>query len=146
MPRPGQDAAVKQAVAQALTQVMTQVEKDRATLTRIGVPTGWAEQLRPGDRFAAVHAMLDALPPLHIEPTATVVAVVGPADSVHLEAYRVASDLALDALPRYVIAVPDDDGELRDLIDEHARTRQQDEAREGLASFREKRKPSWYPG
>lgn len=39
-----------------------------------------------------------------------------------------------------------DDGELRDLIEEHARTRQQPEAREGLASFREKRKPSWYPG
>jgi len=39
-----------------------------------------------------------------------------------------------------------DDGELRDLIEEHARTRQQDEAREGLASFKEKRKPSWYPG
>ena len=39
-----------------------------------------------------------------------------------------------------------DDGELRDLIDEHARTRQQAEATEGLASFREKRKPSWYPG
>jgi methylglutaconyl-CoA hydratase len=39
-----------------------------------------------------------------------------------------------------------DDGELRDLIDEHARTRQQDEAAEGLASFREKRKPGWYPG
>lgn len=38
-----------------------------------------------------------------------------------------------------------DDGELRDLIDEHARTRQQDEAREGLASFKEKRKPAWYP-
>jgi methylglutaconyl-CoA hydratase len=38
-----------------------------------------------------------------------------------------------------------DDGELRDLIDEHARTRQQDEASEGLASFREKRKPGWYP-
>ena len=38
-----------------------------------------------------------------------------------------------------------DDGELRDLIDEHARTRQQDEAREGLASFKEKRKPGWYP-
>ena len=38
-----------------------------------------------------------------------------------------------------------DEGELRDLIDEHARTRQQDEATEGLASFREKRKPSWYP-
>jgi len=39
-----------------------------------------------------------------------------------------------------------DDGMLRDLVDEHARTRQQDEAREGLASFREKRKPAWYPG
>ena len=39
-----------------------------------------------------------------------------------------------------------DEGELRDLIEEHARTRQQEEASEGLASFREKRKPSWYPG
>ena len=39
-----------------------------------------------------------------------------------------------------------DEGELRDLIDEHARTRQQAEATEGLASFKEKRKPSWYPG
>ncbi len=39
-----------------------------------------------------------------------------------------------------------DEGELRDLIDEHARTRQQAEATEGLASFREKRKPAWYPG
>ena len=39
-----------------------------------------------------------------------------------------------------------DDGELRDLIDEHARTRQQAEASEGLASFKEKRKPAWYPG
>jgi methylglutaconyl-CoA hydratase len=38
-----------------------------------------------------------------------------------------------------------DDGLLRDLIGEHARTRQHDEAREGLASFREKRKPAWYP-
>lgn len=39
-----------------------------------------------------------------------------------------------------------DDGDLRDLIDEHARTRQQAEASEGLASFKEKRKPAWYPG
>jgi methylglutaconyl-CoA hydratase len=39
-----------------------------------------------------------------------------------------------------------DDGEMRDLIDEHARTRQRPEASEGLASFREKRKPAWYPG
>lgn len=38
-----------------------------------------------------------------------------------------------------------DEGELRDLVEEHARTRQQAEATEGLASFREKRKPAWYP-
>jgi methylglutaconyl-CoA hydratase len=38
-----------------------------------------------------------------------------------------------------------DDGEMRDLIDEHARTRQQAEAKEGLLSFKEKRKPAWYP-
>lgn len=38
-----------------------------------------------------------------------------------------------------------DDGEWRDLVEEHARTRQQAEAAEGLASFQEKRKPAWYP-
>jgi methylglutaconyl-CoA hydratase len=31
------------------------------------------------------------------------------------------------------------------LVREHASTRQLAEAIEGLASFREKRKPSWYP-
>ena len=39
-----------------------------------------------------------------------------------------------------------DDGEMRDLIDEHSRARQQAEAKEGLLSFKEKRKPGWYPG
>lgn len=39
-----------------------------------------------------------------------------------------------------------DDAEMRELIAEHARTRQQDEAAEGLDSFREKRRPRWYPG
>jgi methylglutaconyl-CoA hydratase len=39
-----------------------------------------------------------------------------------------------------------DDAALRDLVREHAATRQLDEAAEGLASFREKRKPRWYPG
>lgn len=38
-----------------------------------------------------------------------------------------------------------DEGEMRDLIDEHARARQQEEAAEGLMSFKEKRRPSWYP-
>lgn len=38
-----------------------------------------------------------------------------------------------------------DDGVFADLVREHAATRQLAEAAEGLASFREKRKPSWYP-
>lgn len=41
-------------------------------------------------------------------------------------------------------AMVDDTG-LRELIDEHAQARQTDEAREGLASFKEKRKPAWCP-
>lgn len=39
-----------------------------------------------------------------------------------------------------------DDEEMRALIEEHAAARQTDEAREGLASFKEKRKAAWYPG
>jgi len=39
-----------------------------------------------------------------------------------------------------------DEAEMRELIEEHARTRQQDEAAEGLDSFKEKRRPGWYPG
>jgi methylglutaconyl-CoA hydratase len=38
-----------------------------------------------------------------------------------------------------------DDGTFRDLIHEHAATRRLDEAAEGLASFRAKRPPRWYP-
>jgi len=39
-----------------------------------------------------------------------------------------------------------DDGEMRDLVEEHSRVRQRAEAKEGLLSFKEKRKPAWYPG
>lgn len=39
-----------------------------------------------------------------------------------------------------------DDGLFRDLVHEHANTRQSAEAAEGTASFLEKRAPSWYPG
>jgi methylglutaconyl-CoA hydratase len=39
-----------------------------------------------------------------------------------------------------------DDGLFRDLVSEHAATRQLDEATECLASFRDKRPPRWYPG
>ena len=38
-----------------------------------------------------------------------------------------------------------DDGTFGELVSEHAATRQLAEAAEGLASFREKRKPSRYP-
>lgn len=39
-----------------------------------------------------------------------------------------------------------DEEVLRDLVAEHAATRQLAEATEGLASFVEKRRPTWYPG
>ncbi len=65
-------------------------------------------------------------------------------DAVLMNAPRATAATKLRALAAATAFV--DDGALRDLIDEHARTRQQDEAREGLASFREKRKPAWYPG
>ena len=39
-----------------------------------------------------------------------------------------------------------DDGAFRDLVREHAATRRGDEAVEGVASFRDKRAPRWYPG
>ena len=38
-----------------------------------------------------------------------------------------------------------EDALFADLVREHASTRQQAEAAEGLASFKEKRKPGWYP-
>ena len=39
-----------------------------------------------------------------------------------------------------------DEGAFRDLVREHAATRQRDEAAEGVALFREKRAARWYPG
>ena len=39
-----------------------------------------------------------------------------------------------------------DDGLFRDLVREHAATRQLPEAIEGRTSFIEKRAPRWYPG
>ena len=65
-------------------------------------------------------------------------------DSVLMNAPRATTSTKLRALAAARAFI--DDGELRDLVDEHARARQQDEASEGLASFREKRKPGWYPG
>ena len=64
-------------------------------------------------------------------------------ESVLMNAPRATTSTKLRALASARAFI--DDGELRDLIDEHSRARQQAEASEGLASFREKRKPGWYP-
>jgi methylglutaconyl-CoA hydratase len=65
-------------------------------------------------------------------------------DSILMNAPRATTATKLRALASARASI--DDAELRILIDEHARARQTDEAREGLASFREKRNAAWYPG
>ena len=79
---------------------------DRRTLRALGVPPAWTRRLRTGDRFAEVLRMLERMPDSDIDPDATVVAVVGPAGGVQLEAHRTAIDLATDAGPRPVVVVP----------------------------------------
>lgn len=65
-------------------------------------------------------------------------------DSILMNAPRATTATKLRALASARASI--DDAELRILIDEHAQARQTDEAREGLASFREKRTAAWYPG
>jgi hypothetical protein len=79
---------------------------DRRTLRALGVPAAWTRRLRGGDRFAEVLRMLERMPDSDIDPDATVVAVVGLAGRVQLEAHRTAIDLATDAGPRPVVVVP----------------------------------------
>ena len=96
-----------------------------------------------GERFDAREAMRLGL--VHeVCPTGGLDEVGGRiAEAVLMNAPRATAATKLRTLAAARAFV--DDGELRDLIDEHARTRQQPEAAEGLASFREKRKPAWYP-
>ena len=76
----------------------------------LGVPTAWTRQLRPGDRFTAVLRMLSRMPEVDIDPATRIVAVVGPASSVLLEAHRTALDLPTETadgpVPRPVVLVP----------------------------------------
>ncbi len=81
---------------------------DRRTLRGLGVPAAWTRRLRGGDRFAAVLRMLERMPDVDIDPESLVVAVVGPAGVVQLEAHRTALDLPLDERPRPVVVVPRD--------------------------------------
>lgn len=82
------------------------VGADRDALRALGVPEEWVDDLRAGDRFTRVLEMLRHLPEPDVDPDARVVAVVGPAGSVLLEAHRTALDLATDAGPRPVVVVP----------------------------------------
>jgi hypothetical protein len=87
-----------------------QLADDRNGLRALGVPTAWTRQLRPGDRFSAVLRMLTRMPEVDIDPATRVVAVVGPASSLLLEAHRTALDLATETagglVPRPVVVVP----------------------------------------
>ncbi len=87
-----------------------QLAADRSALRALGVPTAWTRQLRPGDRFTAVLRMLDRMPEVDIDPATRIVAVVGPASSVLLEAHRTALDLTVETaagpVPRTVVHVP----------------------------------------
>jgi hypothetical protein len=87
-----------------------QLAADRSGLRALGVPTAWTRQLRPGDRFTAVLRMLDRMPEVDIDPAIRIVAVVGPASSVLLEAHRTALDLTVETaagpVPRTVVHVP----------------------------------------
>jgi hypothetical protein len=87
-----------------------QLAEDRNALRALGVPTAWTRQLRPGDRFTAVLRMLARMPEVDIDPATRIVAVVGPASSVLLEAHRTALDLPIETaggpVPRPVVLVP----------------------------------------
>jgi hypothetical protein len=79
---------------------------DRRVLRELGVPSAWTRRLRSGDRFGEVLRMLERMPDPDIHPDAPIIAVVGPADSVRLEAHRTAVDLAVADEPRPVVVVP----------------------------------------
>jgi hypothetical protein len=69
--------------------------------------------MRGGDRFSAILAMLQRTPETVLDPNAPVVAVVGSAALVHLEAHRIAVDLPNAHTPRAVVTVPTRHGAIR---------------------------------
>jgi hypothetical protein len=89
------------------------VAADRTTLRALGVPAAWTRRMRAGDRFEEVLRMLERMPDPDISPDASVIAVIGPASVVRLEAYRTAIDLAVGDQPRPVVSVPAEVGTQR---------------------------------
>jgi hypothetical protein len=86
-----------------------QLAADREALRSLGVPASWTRLLQSGDRFTAIVRMLDRLPQHEIVYDAEVIAVLGPADVVELEAHRTALDLPEGGRPRAVAVLPHDE-------------------------------------
>jgi hypothetical protein len=105
---PFSDAATLGAVpaGTSLIEGFDQLAADRQALRGLGVPAAWTEHLHAGDRFGSIVAMLGQLPEPRIRDDAAVIAVVGPADVVELEAHRTALDLPASGRPRAVTLVP----------------------------------------
>ena len=102
------DAATLGAVpaGTSLIEGFDQLAADRQALRGLGIPAAWTEHLHAGDRFGSIVAMLGQLPEPRIRDDAAVIAVVGPADVVELEAHRTALDLPASGRPRAVTLVP----------------------------------------
>ncbi len=97
---------------------------DKLALTGLGVPTEWISNLQTGDRFMAVVQMLGELPEPTIPDDVQVIAVVGAADVVGLEAARTALDLPHEGGPRPVVTIPVEVGPARlEALDLGAATR-----------------------
>lgn len=96
--------------AAAMIGSIDQLAADREALRALGVPAAWTRHLAEGDRFTSIVAMLGRLPELKIPDEVAVIAVIGPADGVELEAHRTALDLPVDGRPRAVALVPAEGG------------------------------------
>ena len=97
-----------------------------------------------GERFGAVEAHRIGLVHEVCTTGGLAAAAARIVDSILMNAPRATTATKLRTLASAHALI--DDAELRELIEEHAQARQTDEAREGLASFKEKRKAAWYPG
>ena len=94
----------------ALIETVDQLAADREALRLLGVPAAWTERLTAGDRFTSIVTMLGQLAEPKVPDDAAVIAVVGPADVVELEAHRTALDLPSSGRPRAVTLLPGQTG------------------------------------
>jgi hypothetical protein len=111
-PGPFTNAATQGAVpaASAVIGSIDQLATDREALRTLGVPAAWTRHLDEGDRFTSIVSMLGRLAELKINDDVAVIAVIGPADVVELEAHRTALDLPVEGRPRAVAVIPAEAG------------------------------------